>query len=1447
MKTQRNRFGGKKRTWGKSARPGNVLCKRFPLSTFERLEMRVLLAADALTSAYYNSAAPHDIPRMASLNASSVYTPTSPAASAPQATPAQASVPPEVLSSSNTASALSSSVVPSDDDQQQVAALSTSQEVSPLHDGNLVVYRLEAQDANNVPITELAPGQDFTLVMFVQDHRPDTNDPTTAGVFSAYANVSYDTSLVSLAPGATITYGSFFGIVRSGSLATAGQIIDAGASASSFTPPGSAEQLLWKVPFHVSTTMSGTATFVPSFNGVTGHDTTVYLRNTAVPSDLIEYPTLNVPIVSTAEQPTVSVDNVSQAEGNTGFPSVVYTITLSSASNQQIVVPYSTTDGSATSVSGPNQDFVSASGNLTFAPNQTIGVITLAAIGDTNFEADETFNLVLGTPTNATLDPLHSTGVATLTNDDFPILSVTNDSHSEGNSGQTSYTFTVTLSGPTPNQVTVKYQTQDNSAVDASDYAATSGTLTFAPNTTSQVVTVLVNGDATIEANEEFRLVLSDPSNATFDSGNGIATGAILNDDGPVISIVETQVSHPEGNSGQTEFVFTVSITTAPTGSPVTVAYTTQNGTDPLHSATAGADYTAVSGTLTFNPGDPLTQTVTVLVNGDGSNEADEDFKLVLSNPANATLLAESSIGTIQNDDAAPLLSMVAPAPITEGNSGAQADVFTVNLSAASEQTITVTYAIRSGDDPGAAEGGVDFQDATETLTFLPGVTQLFITANIFGDINNEANENFKVQLFDAVNAGNATAGQDPVTAFGIINDNDPLPTVSIADPAPQNEGLAGTTSNMVISVSIVPPSGQTVTVVYNTSDGTATTADNDYVATSGTLTFNPGVGTQLITVVVNGDSKIEASETFQVNLSSPQNATQGTAVATATILNDEGTPSISIGNISVFEGNSGTTQFLFTATLSNASDQQVTVNFTTSDGTATTGNLDYLSQAGTLTFAPNTTSQVVTVLVNGDALNEPDENFSVILSNPVGATLGTATAIGTIKNDDTPPTISITDVTKAEGDSGQTAFVFTVSLSGLTGQAVTLNYATADGSAKTAASDYSAASGALTFTPGGSTSQTITVNVVGDKFDESDENFFVNLTNPANATFSKQQGTGTIQDESTDNISSLPSSLSGKVFVDINGNGVKDASEKSLAGTTVTLKGTAEGDIAVLRTTTVAADGTYQFTAVDPGSYSVIYNQSTDFRPGTVQVGSQGGTVAGTAAQPAMLVVLTSPGGVTGVNNNLLVPGPKPESISQRQFLASSRLTTTTTATSASALLAAASSGDDLISQDGDTVTVHGTAGDDTFQFVAGATRTISINGVTRQFSSTVKNFVFDGGGGTDTASLTGSAGDDNASLWIGSGTLVGSGYNLSVNNVTSLSVDGGGGNDAAVLQDSAFSDHLEALGDEATLSNDLGFATSVAAFAQVTAKSTSGGTDTIHLGALDFALAQEGAWIAN
>jgi hypothetical protein len=221
--------------------------------------------------------------------------------------------------------------------------------------------------------------------------------------------------------------------------------------------------------------------------------------------------------------------------------------------------------------------------------------------------------------------------------------------------------------------------------------------------------------------------------------------------------------------------------------------------------------------------------------------------------------------------------------------------------------------------------------------------------------------------------------------------------------------------------------------------------------------------------------------------------------------------PSISVGDVAITEGNSGTLNAVVTATLSAVFNQDVTVHYATADGnswdTATAGT-DYQIRSGQVTIPAGQTSATIIVPVNGDRVAENSETFFLRLNDPTNAFIADGLGIATIV--DNEPRIRINNVSKSEGNGKTTTFTFTVSLSAAYDQAVTVNYRTANGTA-TAGSDYQAKSGSVTFAPG-ETIKTITIVVNGDKSRESNETFFVDLFGPSsNALVSVARGTGTI------------------------------------------------------------------------------------------------------------------------------------------------------------------------------------------------------------------------------------------------------------------------------------------------------------------------------------------------
>jgi hypothetical protein len=301
----------------------------------------------------------------------------------------------------------------------------------------------------------------------------------------------------------------------------------------------------------------------------------------------------------------------------------------------------------------------------------------------------------------------------------------------EGNTGTREAGFIVNLSFASAEPVTVAYATVDGSATAGSDYQATSGTLTFAPGETINLITVPLKGDRLAEPNETFFVNLSSPTNASIGRGQGIGT---IVDDDPRISITDTSVT--EGNMGTRPITFTVSLAAA-YDVPVTVAYATANGT-----AAAGSDYQAASGTLTFAPGE-TSKTITVSVNGDRLGEADETFVVNLSSPNYGAITDSQGVGTIWEDEPRINISDVTK---KEGN-GKKTTLFTftVSLSAAYDQAITVSY--RTADGTATTSDG-DYVAQTGSNTFAPGETTKTITVEVKCDNKKEANESFYVDLF---------------------------------------------------------------------------------------------------------------------------------------------------------------------------------------------------------------------------------------------------------------------------------------------------------------------------------------------------------------------------------------------------------------------------------------------------------------------------------------------------------------------------------------------------------------------------------------------------------------------------------------------------------------------------------------------------------------------------
>ncbi|MBI2500775.1 MAG: hypothetical protein HYW02_04795, partial [Deltaproteobacteria bacterium] len=323
------------------------------------------------------------------------------------------------------------------------------------------------------------------------------------------------------------------------------------------------------------------------------------------------------------------------------------------------------------------------------------------------------------------------------------------------------------------------------------------------------------------------------------------------------------------------------------------------------------------------------------------------------------------------------------------------------------------------------------------------------------------------------------------------------------------------TTVNITVTRSI--PLFGTSKIDFDVTGGTATGGDVDYSLESGTLTFGSGVSSQTLTFTVANDLIDEPDETIEISLTNPQNATKGANDLHTYTITDDDVPAISINDVSVVETDGLPATATFTASLSIAPVNTVTVSFATRNGTAVgaaSGPRDYTSTTGTLTFTPGETSRTISVSVIGENLNEADETFFVDLSNPTNATVADGTGQGTIVNNDPLPALTLTNtISFLEAHEDHTVS-FTLFLGPASGQTVNVDFSTQDVTAQ-AGSDYLAATGTVTFLPG-TTSQTVSVTVRGDLFVEEDETFQINFSNPVNTTMAESErvGVATIQND---------------------------------------------------------------------------------------------------------------------------------------------------------------------------------------------------------------------------------------------------------------------------------------------------------------------------------------------
>lgn len=692
-------------------------------------------------------------------------------------------------------------------------------------------------------------------------------------------------------------------------------------------------------------------------------------------------------------------------EGRQGQKSKMqFVVQLSGPATTDIAIDYRTEDSSKDNAALGTEDYTPVTGTLLIPKGRAIGVIEVEVLGDSVFEGDEVFNMVLFNPTGTAFGKGDELTVEGTIKDDEPVLSVGDSLLVEGQDGDSrKMLFTLRLSAPASQPITLNYTTQGssklNAAIDGDDYDSASGALTIPAGRTIVQIPVTIRGDNLREGDEVFELLLSDLVGAGFAKGETMTVAGTITDDEPVITVADAKLM--EGNRGSAKMQFVVKLAT-PVNHPVSFNYRTEDAA-VANTAIDGTDYTGVNGTVTVGA-NQTTAYIDVPILGNTSTQTDRVFKLVLTDADGAGFAKGDTAvatGTIVDDD--PIIT-VADVKATEAGTGDTTKMqFRVVLSEPSSQEVTLRYATAESTAGNAAIQGTDYSAATGTLRIPAGRTSGIIEVSVTGDTVREGDEVFSLLLSDATNA--AFAKGDSLTVTGTIRDDEPL--LAVNSPT-ATEGRAGATGKMVFMVQLSSPATTSVTVRYQVQDSTddnAAALGDDYVATQGSITIARGWTTGMIEVPIVGDAIYEGDETLNLVLTDVVGAGFPSGfmlTATGTIKDDE--PLISATDMKVTEGARGaTTKLVVPVRLSNAAQQDVTIKYETVQSTGTqvaTPGVDFAAASGLLTIARGATMGYISVDVLDDLRSEGIETFNLVLSDPVGGAFAkgeTLVIVGTI------------------------------------------------------------------------------------------------------------------------------------------------------------------------------------------------------------------------------------------------------------------------------------------------------------------------------------------------------------------------------------------------------------------------------------------------------------------
>ncbi len=937
-----------------------------------------------------------------------------------------------------------------------------------------------------------------------------------------------------------------------------------------------------------------------------------------------------------------------------------------------------------------------------------------------------------------------------------------------------------------------------------------------------QTLTITGQDDA-IDDDDVSYTIVTGAAEGTDAKYAGIDVGdvSVVNRDDDTAGIVVSPTSGLETTEAGGTDVFRVVLASEPTAS-VTVALMPSDASEGTVSL-ASVVFTAANWSTP--------QSVTISGLDDFVDDGDVAYTVVTADAVSSDskydgMDVEDVAVSNRNDDTAEVI--VSPTSGLETWETGGTDTFEIRLG--SQPLADVTVGLASSD---TGEGTV----SAATLTFDSTNWSTPQTITLTGQDDGSVDGDVGYTIATTSTSGDSKYDGMNVSDVTVTNRDDDSAVLTLSSvTGPVDEGSSGTVE-LVFEVSLSGSVEGGFHIAYTTDDDTATTAGGDYVDNDGTLAFDGADGeTKTIPVKVNGDSQVELDERFlvslgglsQISASAAERISVEGSPATGEIRNDD-TTTLTIGDVSRVEGTGGTaSDFAFSVVLSNAVQGGLSVDYATTDGSATAGSGDYVAESGTLKFGGSAgETKSVTVQVAHDAIVERDEVFSLALLE-LGDLLAPALAddiqifgspaTGTIENDDMA-TVSFAEsssvVIEAMGDHAVDV-VLDITSGGTLSESVTVNVSDLlIGSAQTP-QDYTLESSSVTFGAGSGdkSRRQVDLGIVVDEILEEEETVRLGLSvdgdgiGGAVALATPSEHDVTITDDP------MTAVVSGIVWVDGNNNGVPDANEATIPGVVISLEGKDLLGRVVESTTLTDSQGRYRFINLPGGTYTVMESQPEAFHDGRESLGTVGDTVTGDIGDDRFTGIVVPPA-QEATDYGFGEWGLRASYVSNRMFLTSTvgdavlrdRVALGEEKAGDMGLAQAIRYGESVtVQRIGTEVTVTGSDSRDMIEFTPAGSKSASD---ASQHHIDINGLVF----------LVDKAEADE------------------------FTIEGNDGYDDLVVHDSSGDDLLEASGNGLRLVNDE-FTLEALAFEAVLALSESGGDDQAQEEAVDYLLRLEGAW---